>query len=424
MLRYLMLVIGLGLLSLVAVVLLSPSPEERLDRALSRLSPESALAELDRMYAQGDRTPNLLLRRSELLMATGDVAGARRTLGDLAASPENAVLGSDTLAQLDLELGDIDDAAVQLARANALAPSRERLDRLARLYELGRRTDAELALLEGAAAGTLTDRSALRLLEIELEKGDMAAAERLLRTRAEVAGEARAEMRGLLVELLIGSDRSDEATLMTVGWLTRDRDAGALGLAVERMIERGFVDQAGVLAHATVASGLSGAHVVIPVFAVAGHGVEARALMRDWLAGHPRPDAAECAALLDYAKTMNDFSAVEGLLRRGSPADFDPGFVVGVLKGAYYRFGAAALPEFRRYLTPAVLSADPLFAAEIELAERDPADATRYLVLAAGQELAPWQGEAWEALARQVTSGPLHDRLVRARTAGTAPRAE
>jgi len=424
MLRYLLLVLGLGLLCLAAVVLLSPSPEERLDRALSRLSPQSALAELDRMYGQGDRTPNLLLRRSELLMAAGDVTEARRTLEDLAASPANAVLGNDRLAQLELELGDADDAAIHLARADALAPDPERLDRLARLYELGRRTDTELGLLEGADAATLTDRSARRLLELELERGDMAAAERLLRIRAETAGDARAEMRGMLVELLIGSDRADEAALMTVGWLAGDRDTAALGLAVERLIERGFVDRAEVLAHAAVASGLSGAHVVIPVFAVAGHGVEARALMRDWLAGHPRPDAAECAALLDYAKTMNDFTAVEGLLRHGAPADFDPAFVVGVLKGAYYRFGAPALPEFRRYLTPEVLSADPLFAAEIELARRDPVDATRYLVLAAGQELAPWQSEAWDALARQVTSGPLHDRLVRARAAGTAPRLE
>ncbi|MFO1144213.1 MAG: hypothetical protein U1E59_17910 [Amaricoccus sp.] len=424
MVRYLLLVVGLGLLCLVAVVLLSPSPEERLDRALSRLSPQSALAELDRMYEQGDRTPNLLLRRSELLMATGDVAEARRTLEDLAASPENAVLGNDQLAQLDVELGDADDAAIHLARAYALAPDPEQLDRLARLHELARRTDAELGLLEGANAATLTDRSARRMLELELERGDMAAAERLLRIRAETPGDSRAEMRGMLAELLIGSDRADEATLMTVGWLARDEDSTALGLAVERLIERGFIENAEVLARAAVASGVSAAHVVIPVFSIAGHGVEARALMRDWLAGHPRPDAAECAALLDYAKTMNDFSAVEGLLRRGEPADFDPAFVVGVLKGAYYRFGAAALPEFRRYLAPEVLSADPLFAAEIELAERDPADATRYLVLAAGQELAPWQTEAWDALARQVTSGPLHDRLVRARAVRTKTRLE
>ena len=158
MLRYLLLVLGLGLLCLAAVVLLSPSPEERLDRALSRLSPQSALAELDRMYGQGDRTPNLLLRRSELLMAAGDVTEARRTLEDLAASPANAVLGNDRLAQLELELGDADDAAIHLARADTLAPDPERLDRLARLYELGRRTDTELGLLEGADAAALSGR--------------------------------------------------------------------------------------------------------------------------------------------------------------------------------------------------------------------------------------------------------------------------
>jgi hypothetical protein len=416
MVRYLTLVIGLCLLCLVAVVLLSPSPEERLERALSRLTPASALDELNRLYAQGNRTPTLLLRRAELLMSNGAVDEARRTLDDLAQSPTDAVLGNDELARLDLELGDAAAAAVHLARAQDLDPTPERLDRLARLYELARRSDAERTLLEGADAGGLTDRSAQRLLELDLERADMAAAERLLRVRADVAGDARAAMRGSLVELLIGSDRAEEATVLAVRWLARDRDTAALGLAVERLIERGFVGHAETLARAAVGQGLPGAHVVIPVFATAGHGVEARALMRDWLAIHPRPNREEAAALLDYSQRMNDFTAVERLLLRGGPGDFDPAFVVGVLKGAFYRFGAAALPGFHGFLTPEILAADPLFAAEIELAQRDPRGATRYLELATRQDLAPWQGRTWDALARQVTAGPLHDRLVRARS--------
>ncbi len=424
MMRYLTLVIGLCLLSLVAVVLLSPSPEERLERALSRLSPASALDELNRMYAGGNRTPSLLLRRSELLMANGAVTEAERTLETLADDPGNAVLGNDALARLELELGAVTDAAEHLARAQAIDPTPERLDRLARLYELARRGDAERALLEGADARGLLDRSARRLLEIDLERGDMAAAERLLRVRADVAGEARAEMRGALVELLIGSDRADEATTLAVRWLARDRDTAALALAVERLIERGFVDHADALASAAVAQGLPGAHVVIPVFATAGHGVEARALLRDWLAIHPRPDRQEAAALLDYSKRMNDFTAVERLLLRGAPGDFDPGFVLGVVKGAYYRFGAPALPGLRRFLTPEVLASDPLFAAELALALRDSRGATRYLVLAAGEDLAPWQSKAWDALARQVTQGPLHARLMRARSGELATAVE
>jgi hypothetical protein len=228
-------------------------------------------------------------------------------------------------------------------------------------------------------------------------------------------------MRGSLVELLIGSDRAEEATILAVRWLARDRDTDALGLAVERLIERGFVGHAEILARTAVARGLPGAHVVIPVFATAGHGVEARALMRDWLAIHPRPNREEAAALLDYSRRMNDFTAVERLLLGGGPGDFDPEFAIGVLKGAFYRFGTAALPGFRRFLTPEVLASDPLFAAELELARRDPEDATRYLVLAAGQDLAPWQGKTWDTLAGQVTAGPLHDRLMRARSAALAP---
>jgi hypothetical protein len=253
------------------------------------------------------------------------------------------------------------------------------------------------------------------LLELLLARADMAAAGRLLRVRAEIAGAAREDMRGALVDLLVGSDGAEAAAELAAAWFSRDSDSNVLATATERLIERGHLKHAEVLARSAVASGLAGAHVAIPVFAVAGHGGLARSLLRDWLAMHSQLAPEEEQALLEYATKMNDFTAARALLRRGRVEQFQPGFILGVIKGSFNRFGAAALPEFHRYMTPAILGGDPLFAAEISLAAHKPADAAQYLELAAARDLQPWESDAWLGLVRQITAGPLRDRLLRAR---------
>jgi Flp pilus assembly protein TadD len=415
MARYLSLVIGLCILSLVAVVLLSASPEEKLELSLSRLPPNDALIRLNEVFRNGDRTPNLLMRRAELLSATGAFDEARDTLEKLAENPEGALLAYESLSKLALDLGDVATAASQLQKAYVLKSTPERLEKLSRLLDLGRQTDAELALLQGARLSDLTDRSATRLLDLLVARGNMEGAERLLRARADLATPARPAMRGVLAELLIGADRADEATTLAAEWFGRDKDADALGVSVARLIERGFADRAGVLAKAAVASGLPGAHAVIPTFAIGGHGIIARALLRDWLDQNPKLDAEGQMKLLEYSQTMNDFSEARALMRRERPERLEPEFVIGVLKGNYFRFGPVSLAESRRYLVHYVLKADPLFAAEITLANQRPSEAVKYLSYAAQRDLEPWEEDAWSRLAARVTPTGARARLLQAR---------
>ena len=244
MTRCISLVLGLCLLSLIAVVLLSASPEEKLERSLSRLQSADSLNELNRVYGAGDRTPNLLIRRAELLLAKGEVDEAKRTYEALASISETELLARNAMAEAAINLGDIPAAVAQLKEAHALDPSPESLDRLARLYELTRDTDAERGILLTATPDTLSDRSARRLLDLSILEGSMGAAETLLRARAEVASPARSQMRGYLAELLVGSDRADEAATLGAEWFGRNHNSVALSLTVSRLIERGFVDPA------------------------------------------------------------------------------------------------------------------------------------------------------------------------------------
>jgi len=222
-------------------------------------------------------------------------------------------------------------------------------------------------------------------------------------------------MRGMLVELLIGADRVNEATALAAEWFERNKDASALAVTVERLLERGFVDRARVLAEVGLASKLPGAHAVIPKFGIAGHNMVARALMREWLNQNPKLDAEGQIKLLDYSRIMNDFSEAQAFMRRNRPERLEPEFVAGVLKGRYFRFGLAALPESRRYLLPYVLDTDPLFAADIMLASQHQSEAVKYLSAAAQRRLEPWEEDAWGRLVARINPSTVRIRLLQTR---------
>jgi tetratricopeptide (TPR) repeat protein len=370
------------------------------------------LDELNRTYLAGDRTPNLLVRRAELLLSSGDVEEARRTYQTLARIPEAELLAREAMSEAEANLGDLAAAAEQLEAAYGLDPTPERLDRLVRYHELSRRTDLELALLVGLEPEDLTDHAARRLLELLVARADMEAVEVLLRSRAELATPDRATMRGALADLLVGSDRAEEAAERAARWFGRDSDAGSLARTVERLIERGFIGHARALSDVATESGVPGAHTVIPAFAAAGHGLIARTLLHEWLTATAALDADDQMALLAYSKTMNDFGEARALLRTGDVDDFVPEFVVEVLKADYFRFGPTSLADFRRYLVPEILDKEPIFAADLMLGQRRSRDAVRYLALAASLDLQPWEREAWSEIVERITPFSLRRRLM------------
>jgi hypothetical protein len=146
----------------------------------------------------------------------------------------------------------------------------------------------------------------------------------------------------------------------------------------------------------------------------------ARALMRDWLDQNPKLDAEGQMKLLDYSRIMNDFSEAQAFLRRDRPERLEPQFIIGVLKGNYFRFGPASLAESRHYLLPHALDADPLFAAEIMLASQHLSEAVKYLSAAAQRHLEPWEEDAWGRLVARVNPSTARIRLLQTRLAHTS----
>lgn len=410
---YVLQVIALCILSSLAVVMLSPSPAEKLELELSTMPAKDALAELDRAYSQGERNPNLVVKRAELSLEDADIASARESLESLADQPEHAVLAQELLARHARELGDLRTATTHLAKAYELAPSQERLQTLATSFRLLRRTDDEERLLVSADPSHLPVQLVSRLLELLLTRGDVKAAETVLRARLDMPPEQRGHARAMLAELMIGSQRANDAAVLAAKWLSEDGDAESLARVTSDLLRRGFVDQARTVATVCLDAGLGGAHATIAAFSVAGHGSIARELLGDWLHGRTRLSASEQAALLSYTKTMNDFSAALALLRRAGPEAFDPSFVLGVIEGTYRRFGGAALTELLPYLKPEILKGNPLLAAEMSLSLGQHIAAARYLVLARAEKLERWDEQVLAKLAQRLKPAELRFRIAR-----------
>ena len=402
--RYLVPVLALCILSSLAVVMLSPSPAEELELSLGARSAPEALAALNRVYAEGGRDPNLLLKRADLSLEAGDLAGARETLESLAELPPHALLAEERLAQAARELGDLDTAATHLAKAYELAPSSTRLIALATSLRLLRRLHEEEQLLLSLDPAQLPDQLAMRLLELQRTRGNLQASEGLLRARIGLPPKQRGDARTMLASLLIGSGRANEAAIMAAEWYSADGDTDSLTRVMTDLLSRGFVREARALATACLESGRDGAHVTISVFAVAGHGTIARALLGDWLGGRTTLTAAEQAALLSYMRTMNDFSAALTLIRRSGAEAFEPSFVLGAVKGAYRRFGGAAVNALLPDLKSDILKTDPLFAAELSLTYGQYVAAARYLASAAAKGLEPGEQQAFVELAHHLES--------------------
>ncbi|MCF7991872.1 MAG: hypothetical protein K9M02_15660 [Thiohalocapsa sp.] len=390
--RYLLQVIILCLLSLVAVVMLSPPPAEKLELALSTMPAQEALAELDRVYAAGDRNPNLLMKRAELSLENADIAAARESLLSLAELQPHAVLAQERLATVARELGDLPTAVGHLAQAYALDPTPRRMGELAAAYRLLGRVEDERRLLDSVEPFALPPRLAQRLLELLRTRGEPAAMEVLLRARSELPAARRTHERGQLAELLIGSGRSAEAAATAAAWFIAEGDAGSLRTVTEALLRRGEVNAAEALSVVCLEADRDKAHVVIGAFAGAGYGARARSLLAEWLGERHRIDADAQAALLSYARQLNDYAVPLALMRLNGDETFTPDFILGVIKGSYRRFGRAALGGVLAHATPRVLASDPLFAAELALDLSRHSIAARYLLIASARiGLEPWQ---------------------------------
>jgi hypothetical protein len=395
---------------------LKPSPADRFDAALERLPAAEARARLDRLFAEGELTPRLMLRRADLALAAGDHATAAAMLEALEAQPDHAAVAMRRLVDLEIARGDPVAAIRSLEALQAAEPQPERLAQLvlwARLLRDGR----EAALLRAIPPDRLSPLQAERLVQLLRVGGDRDALQSLLEALAERPGPSASVHRRRLAELRIAAG---EAEAVAAGALRRygdDLDAAALAAVVDRLLDSearrhgdALVDQAAA-GRPEAAPALADA-----LIAVGRPETAARALMVYAAAG-PSYGPGQIA-LLESCKRLSDFAPVRRMLRGAEPGDIEPVAMGRIAVALALRDGPATLLGLRAHLTENVLDRSPAAAAAWALAREQPAAAIASLAeaAAAGGDPADWPAD-WKALAALIDEPGLAAAALQARDA-------
>ncbi len=230
--RYLFLaVIALG--ALIAAVKLAPGDLERLAMLERDGRNEQAMDELQQLYAEGQRGPQLMLRLYNLKIRFGLLDDAKQVLEEYAR-----LRPSDVEAQMGLirfyQMNQLEEPYVASLRAlYERTRSRELLSELLGFYRIsGRFRDEEDVLEKTAAANRAGPAEFERLGLLATARGDLQLAARALR-RADgrVEETSRAARLGLF-RVLVELKELDEAHQRCLVWLRNWRDPE---LAVELM---------------------------------------------------------------------------------------------------------------------------------------------------------------------------------------------
>lgn len=413
-----------------AAVILLPGDLERIAMLERDGETEAAAALANRLYEAGDRRSPLLARVFELNHAIGKPRRADEALRlYLAGTPNHRRTLVKAVEFFELEQ-DLAGTFTVLANLVRVAPASATVDKLARLYRLhGHFEDEERLLL--AHRPLLGAELTARLGALLAQSGRKTEALRVLRAADDAFPEDHELFATLLFDLLIRERAVDEAARRAVRWLTRDPNGQRRVPMVVALVEAG----AGAAAR-TVALAPAGAEpeeaeaplaAVIWTLARRGHAEAAGALVEHLPDCRSSRRAREAAAgYVDFARAMGALTSlltrIDRLVGGGEEVGRRRGLcLAGILLD---RSGLAALAPLRRRLTPDVLAADAMFAAELAMAERQPLAARTHLTAADLPERDEQRAKEWLVMAQMVfTPTDLARELASRRLSGTLPSA-
>ena len=393
------------------LALLRPAPEVRFEGGLSQLQPDAALAQL--RAAQGSMAfhDNLELLYGQLLLADGDLDGARQSaLRLLSRSPES-VAALDMLAEIEQTDGDLPRAVLALRRAYRAEPSAERRLRLGGWYAALRMEDAERGLLTSVAPAVLTLPEIDRLLLLLIDAGHLSEYEALLAGVAEGQGPDHLAFKRRWLQYLVERGRTDEAVAAGARWIKGPDAAAVQQASIEALTGRGAIDAAIRLARVGFAEAPVDGHVALPVFARSGHGGVARLLQAEWLAGRQKLGAADWGTLIALAGSTGDLRGLQEALVSGKGLAGPELTAEALMQFLRYR-GPVALRPYHALLNPEVVEAAPLLGAAWSMWRGDRAGGYHALLAAARQPLSDWDQLIWMSLSDGLRGTPFHQQLL------------
>ena len=418
-------IVGIG-----AALALRPGDLERIAMLQRDGETEAATRLANRLYEAGDRRASLLARVFELNHAIGRAQRAGEALRlYLAGTPDNrhTLAKAADFFELEQDLEGTFAAMVNLVR---VAPSAGTVDKLARLYRLHGRFEQEERLLS-AHRPLLGAEMSMRLGALLAQHGRTAEALVVLRAADDAFPRDHELFASLLFDLLAKAGAADEAVRRASRWLANDQEGHRRVPMVVALIEAGA--EAAALRIAFAPAGATPAEPDAPlsavIWALASRGyVEPAGALVEHLTDCRGSGAGRAAvrAYLDFASTTGATAGLIARIDRLVTAQERGSRVRGLCLAAHLldRDGLAALGPVRRRLTPFLLAEDPVFAAELAMAEGQPLAARSHLALASLSDKDEQGAKEWLLLAREAFSpAELARELASRRMAGTLPSA-
>ena len=393
------------------LVAMRPSSEVRFEARLAQLEPDAALLKLHEAQGVITFSDNLELLYARLLLADGDLEGARQSVMRLLARSPFSVATLDMLAEIEMVGGDLPRAIVALRSAYNAEPSAERRSRLAGWYGALRMTDAECALLASVTPTVLSRPENDRLSLLLIKTGRVSEYQDLLSGLAEGDGPDHLVFKRRWLEHLVESGRPADAVTAASRWANGPNAAAVLETSIQALIGRGAINAAIRLARIGFAIAPADGHVALPALARSGHGGVARMLQAEWLAHRQRLSADDWGTLTAVTESTGDLNGLHAAFASGKGLASPEATADALMQVLRYR-GPEALLPYRGLLERSVTDHAPLLGAAWAMWRGDRVTGYHHMLSAAQQPLSNWDQLIWMSLAEGLQGTPFYRQLL------------
>lgn len=410
--RYFLALFAFCILSIVAIIALQPDPLIHFEAELSRMKPEQALETLDAPGAYEIEQHNIALGHAELLMASGNLEGARALLEVIEATlPRNAEVRRRRaqLAKLKNETGAVVDFETAKYAAEHTPKGRATLGLAHRLQ---RDPKAEIDVLRSVPPEQLSTWEAQRLARLLQATGAHAEAEALFSRLAGGTGELADQAKARLIVMQIDEGRSRDALKEALTWYeVSEFDPAIFETVLPVFLARGAIDEAVWFADQIIELSPASGHKLLHIFSSSGHRAIASRIQDLILSRQTAASEEEWAAIVAFASLTGDVRGLQKIIAGAEQGSIPTATLSNAFLQMLRYQGPRALTPYRQFISEDLADHAPLIAAAFAVEQAQPEVAVRHLVAAAETDLNAWDQSIWLSMALKLTDTG-YDRLL------------
>jgi tetratricopeptide (TPR) repeat protein len=394
-----LIVVVLGLVGIIAF----PRRTEQIAMLAEEGRHREAIAILERRLSDQPRAPEIVAGLARSYAAVGETTRAIDLYEAYLTLRSDDLLARQKQADLLIGDGQVDRYLESMGRLVEASPTQTQIGHLVALLRLYGRTSDELAALQTYAARDLLNSEQLRRLGALLAaRGNWREARRWLAVDETRSPPDDSTGRLLLFEALLQDNEAGQAYRYAEKWIAAWRSPFLSGRLILRMAGNGFVDEAVRLALTTQNLMPDTAFEMVGLFIHRGRVDLARATLLQWSGRTASPTKEQLHGLVSASARLDDAGLVIGKFMQLRRDRADPAVLAEMADEITMAFGVPVLGAIRPFLSTDVLSARPIFAARLSLAEGNHELARWYLDGCRPDQMTPAERAIWLTLVQRV----------------------